>query len=211
MKKLTYLFFIFCWLIGCEFDVNIDEDSLAYVCVQGVNDFKHHCGTGFFINSNKLITARHIIDNRVNGYWHISVVRDGKVIVLREANAIREIKEFDLSLIEVKNFDSKSYLEICNRDYLWDKVFVASFVDHELEISTGIIYRINSNWISHTTRTTFGWSGSPVISEDEGCVKGVLKRGMDGVSNGPGVLPINMLIDGDSGGFGYNNLNYRER
>ena len=153
-------------------------------------------GTGFFckipfLDSFNLlpvlITNFHIL-NEKEVQKDINIIINDKKLVLKKIDDSRKIymnKEFDITIIEIKdsdNLNEDSFLEVDNNiyndninSYYYGKNIYLLYYGKYVNVSSGIIKRIDKYNIYHNCETQLGSSGCPIINKDNFKVLGIHK------------------------------------
>ena len=151
-----------------------------------VNDKLENCiGSGFFLEFKYkeipfrkcLITNHHVInDTEADDEIRIEYQNKGKTIEITKNGKERKVftdKDLDYSLIEIFDDDDFQYFFKIDRDIIKNKptvfkshdIFILQYPNgNELSFSLGKVLSINDKKLRHNCSTTFGSSGSPVIS-----------------------------------------------
>ena len=139
-------------------------------------------GTGFFLYiDNKdipfhtcLLTNHHVLDVKINKVINIEYLNKDKYIEITEKRKVFTDEKLDYTCVEILKEDNISqYFEINkninNISYFTNHdIFVLQYPNgEELSYSVGEIIKIEDNQILHTASTTFGSSGSPIISRSD--------------------------------------------
>lgn len=191
---MRHLLLVLLVLSACE-DSDIawmdgDEDGLAYICVS--NGEVLHCGTGFFISKNEIVTAYHTIDDMTatENPWYVYLGKN-KETLIRDVEIVKTSQGNDLVMIRLPSYESGGWFEVCSTDAEWDNdIYITSYVDTKLEIEKGRVRRTKMagypGWIRTTANGYPGNSGSPIFDAVYGCVVGVERKGGFGDTVGPG-------------------------
>lgn len=181
--------------------VNIEKTDIILQqmknCIAKIK-LENSYGTGFFIsiplqnkNTNVLITNYHIIDHKFleeNKKIELSLNNDKqmKIINLEEKRIIYINKQFDITLIEVKEQDNiKNFLKLDenilkdNSEILYNKlsIYILHYTkSNNALVSYGILKEINNHNFLHSCNTKEGSSGSPIINLSNNKVIGIHKN-----------------------------------
>ena len=139
-------------------------------------------GTGFLLYiDNKdipfhtcLLTNHHVLDVKINKVINIEYQNKDKILEIKEKRRVFTDEKLDYTCIEILKEDNiNQYFEINkninNINYFTNHdIFVLQYPNgEELSYSVGEIIKIKDNYIFHTASTTFGSSGSPILSRND--------------------------------------------
>ncbi len=132
-------------------------------------------GSGFFINSNHIVTCAHVVDSSKNIFIEIPSLGSKKI----EVKVIGICPRFDIALLKTINYKSKDYLKLgsCKDLSLGDEIFVVGYpvslvqegIDENfnLKYTKGIVSGTQLSLIQVTANINPGVSGSCLLSGDK--------------------------------------------
>jgi len=203
------------FLSSCEETLDVDEDSLVRICVK-TGKHSQSCASGFWVTSHHFLTAEHVVHKRINEKLIVTVTKNGEDFESKKSRILRVDTENDLALIEVRDFESESWLRFCDRVDVFDQVYIARIHDNYFQTQYGYTYWIGKDWVYFTFKAWGGWSGSPIINSEAECVASVLKFSnskTERSSGGPKLERIKFFLENNKAAFGGigEGLKYRER
>ena len=187
------------FLFGCDKSFEVDEDSLIQICVK-TGKYSQACGSGFWISPEYIVTAEHVVHNRINEKLKITASKAGEDFKPKKAEILKVDSVHDLALIRVNDYKSESWLEFCDNLYVFDQVYIARVTDEYLSIQYGFVNYIDDFEAHFTTKAWDGWSGSPVINSKLECVESILiwaKKNNNQFSGGPLLEDIKYFLEND--------------
>jgi len=161
MKKVMLLVVLV--LVACE-----DYPNVTKVCVNYLNR-DAHCGTGFFIDGDRLITARHITDQARNNV--LTLVGPGPN---ETTYKFEYFNDLDVVEAELDGDIAESYFDIC------DSIIVGAPVDmvarrgrfRDVEVIKGTVLFYTPDYIILQNAVEPGFSGGPIVDFERRCVIG---------------------------------------
>jgi len=132
-------------------------------------------GTGFFIDSQHILTCSHVVNNSKNIYIEIPGITNTKY----QGEIIYICPNFDIALIRILNYKSKHFLNLGDSDKLieGENVFVVGYPistsqkmenpENNLKYTTGIISGQQSGFIQTDSAINPGNSGGPLFYKDK--------------------------------------------
>jgi len=132
---------------------------------------KNSVGSGFFISDNGLIlTCCHVLVNTKKVYVEIPIEGKKKY----EANIIFICPDFDVGLIQIKNYKNKSFLELYNSEDIYNlefgsSVFAVGFplAQNNLKITEGLLSGRNDGLLQTSAPINPGNSGGPLLYKNK--------------------------------------------
>jgi serine protease Do len=169
----------------------IDHDSLSYerplpldkIPYQIRNDKYWSIGTAFAIDTDKFITAAHVLGLHSATQYRDFYLRDrnGKVYAIDQITKFASNRDF--IMFKVKNFKANTYLDVNQKPKLNTKVYAVGNAHGEGVVLRDGLYTSNTpedldgawSWIRFSAAASPGNSGGPLL-DAEGRVIGIVLR-----------------------------------
>ena len=156
------------------------------------NQLENFIGTGFFLQFkyknipfNKcLVTNNHVLDQeniRPDREIRLEYKNIGKIIEITKKGKLRKVfsdKNLDYTIIEIfEDDDFKEFFEVDSdmitndpKFFIYNDIFTLQFPHgNELSFSGGKIISIRNDKMLHNCSTSYGSSGSPILSRYSNC------------------------------------------
>jgi len=160
-----------------------------------INSTRTYRGTGFFVTQRYIITAYHVIKNKLpNQPVFIQITKSYGEVILK-ASVIEIMEDLDIAVLRLnKPIDIKP-MKFCKNVSVNDSVKAYRKLPNiPVEIKYGKIYRILPEKLFTTIVGKRGFSGSPIVRIKDNCVAGIAKAILTEQNNnivGPNLIKIN--------------------
>jgi hypothetical protein len=181
MRNTIILIICFVLISNCSCDHSVHKTVKTRVYCGKLKWYK---GTGFFVDTDKLFTAAHIVTKTTND--KVTLID----VINEEKERSREYtfnSTLDTALIKTSEFYCSDPWTLCPNLENVENVHIIGIINDKMKILKTTVQRFADGNIYLNIEISEGYSGAPIIDNKQNCVIGLVSGNYGNIGFGPNV------------------------